>query len=126
MISKEIFGLEIKRIRVQKHFTVRQTALQGHISPAYLSQIENGNKNIPKVETLYKIAKGLRISENEILDIAGITTHENDKTDRYTIDLGEQLDNDKLLLSFEGKELSPEYRQAILSILKTLPDAKKY
>ena len=106
MISKEIFGLEIKRIRVQKHFTVRQTALQGHISPAYLSQIENGNKNIPKVETLYKIAKGLRISENEILDIAGITTHENDKTDRYTIDLGEQLDNDKLLLSFEGKELS--------------------
>ncbi|ACA83274.1 helix-turn-helix domain-containing protein [Leuconostoc citreum] len=125
MISKEIFGLEIKRIRVQKHFTVRQTALQGHISPAYLSQIENGNKNIPKVETLYKIAKGLRISENEILDIAGITTHENDKTDRYTIDLGEQLDNDKLLLSFEGKELSPEYRQAILSILKTLPDAKK-
>ena len=126
MISKEIFGLEIKRIREQKHFTVRQTALQGHISPAYLSQIENGNKNIPKVETLYKIAKGLRISENEILDIAGITTHENDKTDRYTIDLGEQLDNDKLLLSFEGKELSPEYRQAILSILKTLPDAKKY
>ncbi|MGR8821972.1 helix-turn-helix domain-containing protein [Leuconostoc citreum] len=125
MISKEIFGLEIKRIRKQKHFTVRQTALQGHISPAYLSQIENGNKNIPKVETLYKIAKGLRISENEILDIAGITTHENDKTDRYTIDLGEQLDNDKLLLSFEGKELSPEYRQAILSILKTLPDAKK-
>ncbi|WP_100665069.1 helix-turn-helix domain-containing protein [Leuconostoc citreum] len=125
MISKEIFGLEIKRIREQKHLTVRQTALQGHISPAYLSQIENGNKNIPKVETLYKIAKGLRISENEILDIAGITTHENDKTDRYTIDLGEQLDNDKLLLSFEGKELSPEYRQAILSILKTLPDAKK-
>ena len=125
MISKEIFGLEIKRIREQKHFTVRQTALQGHISPAYLSQIENGNKNIPKVETLYKIAKGLRISENEILDIAGITTHENDKTDRYTIDLGEQLDNDKLLLSFEGKELSPEYRQAILSILKTLPDSKK-
>ncbi|MEX0381317.1 helix-turn-helix domain-containing protein [Leuconostoc sp. MS02] len=118
MVTKEKFGSQIKKIREKKHFTVRQTALQGKFSSAYLSQIENGKKNIPKVATLYKIATGLRISNDDILALAGIT-----HIDNSNVDLGEQLENSDLLLSFEGKELSPEYRQAILSILKTLPDA---
>ncbi len=122
MTTKEQFGSQIKKNREKKHFTVRQTALQGGFSSAYLSQIENGNKNIPKVETLYKIAKGLRLSKNDILALAGITEPEK-KPLKDKIDLGEQLENSELLLSFEGKELSPEYRHAILSILKTLPDA---
>jgi HTH-type transcriptional regulator, competence development regulator len=122
MITNKKFGTQIKAIRENKHFTVRQTALQGGFSSAYLSQIENGKKNIPKVATLYKIAKGLRISQDDILILAGITHIEDVSTDT-NVDLGEQLENNSLLLSFEGKELSPEYRQAILSILKTLPDA---
>jgi len=122
MITNKKFGTQIKAIRENKHFTVRQTALQGGFSSAYLSQIENGKKNIPKVATLYKIAKGLRISQDDILILAGITHIEDVSTDT-NVDLGEQLENNSLLLSFEGKELSPEYRQAILSILKTLPDS---
>ncbi len=122
MITNEEFGTQIKKIRENKHFTVRQTALQGGFSSAYLSQIENGKKNIPKIATLYKIAKGLRISQDDILMLAGIT-HLEDTPTNANVDLGEQLENNELLLSFEGKELSPEYRQAILSILKTLPDA---
>ncbi|WP_284295835.1 hypothetical protein [Leuconostoc litchii] len=39
------------------------------------------------------------------------------------VDLGQQFTDNNLLLSFEGKPLSPEYREAILSILRTLPDA---
>ncbi|CAM3098601.1 helix-turn-helix domain-containing protein [Leuconostoc rapi] len=124
MVTKEQFGIAIKKIWEDKHFTVRQTALQGSLSPAYLSQIENGNKNIPKVDTLYRIAKGLRITESDILGMAGITTLKVGQKDQL-IDLGKQLEDADLLLSFEGKELSPEYRHAILSILKTLPDANE-
>jgi len=124
MVTKEQFGVAIKKVREDKHFTVRQTALQGGLYPAYLSQIENGNKNIPKVETLYRIAKGLRITKSDILNMSGIAPLKADQKSR-PIDLGQQLEDDDLLLSFEGKELSPEYRHAILSILKTLPDAKK-
>ena len=123
MVTKETFGSQLKKIREIKGFTVRQTAMQGHISPAYLSQIENGNKNIPKVETLYKIASGLRISNDDILNLAGITKNKSAETSPAHIDLG-KLENTDILLSFEGKDLSPKYRQAILSVLKTLPDAK--
>ncbi|MCM6833189.1 helix-turn-helix domain-containing protein [Leuconostoc mesenteroides] len=121
MVTKEQFGQKIKHIREKKHYTVRQAALQGNFSSAYLSQIENGNKNIPKVETLYRIAKGLRISKDEILHIAGITSHTSPKHPN-SVDLGKQFADDDLLLSFEGKPLSPEYREAILSILRTLPN----
>lgn len=122
MVTREQFGSKIKHIREKKHFTVRQTALQGNFSSAYLSQIENGNKNIPKVDTLYRIAKGLRISKDEILHLAGITSH-MPAHHQTNIDLGQQFTDNNLLLSFEGKPLSPEYREAILSILRTLPDA---
>ncbi|TYC46474.1 helix-turn-helix domain-containing protein [Leuconostoc litchii] len=121
MVTREQFGSKIKHIREKKHFTVRQTALQGNFSSAYLSQIENGNKNIPKVDTLYRIAKGLRISKDEILHLAGITSHM--PAHQTNVDLGQQFTDNNLLLSFEGKPLSPEYREAILSILRTLPDA---
>ncbi|CAK1226430.1 XRE family transcriptional regulator [Fructobacillus evanidus] len=72
MATKEDFGKTIKDIRLDKRFSVRQAALQANMSPSYLSQLENGHKSIPKVETLYRLAKGLRITNDEILKIAGI------------------------------------------------------
>lgn len=71
VVTKEEFGKKIKNIRTEKRFSVRQAALQSGISNSFLSQVENGKRNIPKPETLKKIAKGLRISEDEIMYIAG-------------------------------------------------------
>ncbi len=71
------------------------------------TKIENHQETTPKVETLYRIAKGLRISKDEILHIAGITSHTSPKHPN-SVDLGKQFADDDLLLSFEGKPLSPE------------------
>lgn len=73
------FGSKIKEIRLEKHFSLRQVAQQSKIdgqpviSPSYWSLIERGERNIPKVDTLKRMAKGLRISENEILNLAGLS-----------------------------------------------------
>ncbi|WP_337090212.1 helix-turn-helix transcriptional regulator [Leuconostoc pseudomesenteroides] len=71
-VTKEQFGASIKRIREEKGYTVRQVALWADVSPAYLSRVENAHREIPTPKTLYKIAKGLRISNAEILEYAGI------------------------------------------------------
>lgn len=55
------FGNEIKKIRKSKGFTLRQAALQSKVNPGYLSRLENGKQNLPKVETLERLAKGLGI-----------------------------------------------------------------
>lgn len=66
------FRTEIKNIRLEKKFTLRQVALQSGIDAGYLSQLENGKRNIPKPETLKKLAKGLRISKEEMFKLAGL------------------------------------------------------
>ncbi|CAK1238089.1 LexA family transcriptional regulator [Fructobacillus cardui] len=66
------FGNKIKQIREEKGYSVRQVALNSGMSPSYLSRIENGYRDLPTNKTLYKIAKGLRITNDEILRIAGI------------------------------------------------------
>nr|WP_236685454.1 helix-turn-helix transcriptional regulator [Lactiplantibacillus plantarum] len=67
------FGPKIKEIRNKKRFTVRQAALQAGISPSFWSQVENKKREIPKPKTLQKMATGLRITDDEIFKLAGIT-----------------------------------------------------
>lgn len=72
------FGKKLKAIRMEKGFSIRQTALQAGTSNPYISQVENGKRNIPKPETLEKLAKGLRISKEEIFKLAGLETSKPD------------------------------------------------
>lgn len=72
------FGKKLKAIRMEKGFSIRQTALQAGTSNPYISQVENGKRNIPKPETLEKLAKGLRISKEEIFKLAGLETSKTD------------------------------------------------
>ena len=73
-MNNQNFRTEIKNIRLEKKFTLRQVALQSGIDAGYLSQLENGKRNIPKPTTLEKLAKGLRISKEEIFKLAGLET----------------------------------------------------
>ncbi|CAH1854518.1 helix-turn-helix domain-containing protein [Convivina praedatoris] len=72
MTDTNNFGNKIKQIREMKGFSLRQTAMQAKMSSSYLSQVENSRVEIPTPKTLYKIATGLRIDNDEILKLAGI------------------------------------------------------
>ncbi|USS87313.1 helix-turn-helix domain-containing protein [Fructilactobacillus hinvesii] len=72
------FGQQIKELRHQRGFSVRQTALQAQMSNSYLSQIENGLVNIPKPITLEKLAKGLRVPVGEIFQMAGLQSQQSE------------------------------------------------
>lgn len=66
------FGKQIKKIRKKKGFSTRQVAMIAKTSQPYISQVENGKRNIPKPATLEKLAKGLRISKEEMFKLAGL------------------------------------------------------
>ncbi|MFC6294744.1 helix-turn-helix domain-containing protein [Lactiplantibacillus daoliensis] len=73
-MAKSTFGERLKQIRTNKGYSVRKVALYGGISSSYYSQIENNKRNIPKPETLLKLAKGLHISHDEIFELAKFYT----------------------------------------------------
>lgn len=70
------FGEQLRKIRRGKGDSVRKVALYAGISASYYSQIENNKRQIPKPNTLRKIAKGLRISETQIFELADLIPDE--------------------------------------------------
>ena len=68
-------GDYIREQREQARISVRQLAQQAGVSNPYLSQIERGLRK-PSAEILQQIAKGLRISAEQLYVHAGILDHQ--------------------------------------------------
>lgn len=66
------FGNELRQMRKSKGLTIGQLSAYTGLNSGFISQVETGKRNTPKIETLDRIAKGLRISHEEILKMAGI------------------------------------------------------
>lgn len=64
-----IIGQRIYDFRTQKKLSQEALAFESEIHPAYLGRVERGEK-CPTIETLYKIAKGLKIPLHELLDVS--------------------------------------------------------
>lgn len=62
-------GTRIRDFRVMKKMSQEALAFDSDIHPAYLSQVERGEK-CPTVETICKICKGLKIPMSELMDFS--------------------------------------------------------
>lgn len=81
--------------------------------------IASWSKSEPSKEKVEKVANFFNVSVDYLLNRKN--EEPNGKHDN-SIDVDELLENDELLLSFQGKEISKQYRDAVLAILKTMPD----
>lgn len=77
-------------------------------------------KSTPKADNLRKVADVLHVSTDYLLG----RTDEMNPTTVETVKKAD-IDDDELLLSFQGKDVTPEYRDAIIAILRTMPDRDK-
>lgn len=117
------FGKQFKELRNSKNISLRQLERQSGVSNSFISQIERGKRNIPKPSTLEKLAKGLRISKEEIFKMAGLET--DNSIDKYKPDWANEkdvLELDKFLqtngeMTFKGVELDAEQKQRVTEVL---------
>ncbi|WP_052352914.1 helix-turn-helix domain-containing protein [Neobacillus dielmonensis] len=65
------FGEKLRQLRNEKKLTIRKLSELSGVAHSYLSQVENGKRGIPKVDTLEKIAAGLNIPSIDLLVQAG-------------------------------------------------------
>lgn len=80
--------------------------------------IYSWSKQEPSISSLQKVADVLHVSTDYLLG----RTNSTENVSSNTLAIDEALEDDELLLSFQGKEVTPEYRDAILAILRTMPD----
>ena len=62
-------GPRLKDFRLRSGLTVRELARQVHVSPSFVSQIENG-KSQPSVSTLYAFSQSLNVSVDDLFDVS--------------------------------------------------------
>lgn len=67
-----IIGYRIYELRREQKLSQEKLAFESDIHPAYLGKIERGEK-CPTIKTLYKIARGLRVPLDKLLDISSST-----------------------------------------------------
>ena len=61
------FGQNLKRIRKRMNMTQEELATKMEISQSYLSDIENGRKNL-SIKTVKKLADSLGLSVNDLFN----------------------------------------------------------
>lgn len=65
---QRIFGMHIKRLRVEKGLSQDNIAARCRITKGSLSVIENGNRNF-SFSTLLALAKALEVEPKTLLDV---------------------------------------------------------
>lgn len=68
-----MIGTRIRHLRMAKKLSQEELALAADLNPAYLGRVERGEK-CPSIETVKKIADGLKVSICELTDFSNDDT----------------------------------------------------
>ena len=71
------FGVELKRLRIQHNFTLRELGAATGIDHTYLSKIEGDKVGPPRQPTFERLAQALGVSAGELYLLAGAQRDEN-------------------------------------------------
>lgn len=131
MKAKE-FGEYIRKLRKDRKLTIRQLELYSGVSNSYLSQMENGKRDIPSAEILKKLSDPLGVPQRELLIKAGYMDESEMLTDKDERDIAKRMKKmkeDLLSANKEGDGLSfmgdPMSEEAIESLLEAIEYAER-
>jgi len=128
------FGEFLKKLRLDRKLTLRDVETKAHISNAYLSQVERGERNVPTMKVLIKLADvyGIEVSvlnkmaEAELLDLDTLILADLDRSKPFD---WMQFDNipapDMDFISKAYKKLSTEGKQKVKDYLLFITTQEK-
>lgn len=114
MNHNETLGENLKRLRTNRKWSLGQLAAECGISKVVLAQIEKGEAN-PTVNTIWKIAAGLRVHYTELLDYK-----QENATVIHKSQALKQVENDGSYTSYSYYSASPD-RGFDLFVIELLP-----
>lgn len=76
------FGEYLKELRKKKKLTIRQLDTYSGVSHSYISQMERGERGVPKPEILQKLSKPLGVKYEELMGKAGYLITESNIFDK--------------------------------------------
>ena len=77
---EKTFGTFIKEKRLEKGINLRKLAELLVLAPAYISDIENGNRNSPSSDKMEKLVEVLGLNEDERNEMYDLAAKDRDNT----------------------------------------------
>ncbi|WP_068773733.1 helix-turn-helix domain-containing protein [Paenibacillus sp. FJAT-26967] len=111
---------KLRDLRKLKGYTIRELADRSGVSAGYISQLENGNRNVPSPEVLMKLSEGLNIPYADLMTIAGYLESPDAEVllPKTPVNLRRFLhDNDLIFDGIELTDMDKEWIERMLSAL---------
>ena len=67
-------GNKVRELRKKLGYNQRQLAEATGISQGYISQVETEDLNVTSIKSIMKLAKGLEVEPDELIEAAGLPT----------------------------------------------------
>ena len=105
----------MNELREAKRYSIGKLAMLSHVSYGQISKIENAQRNLPKPETIKKLANGLGVSYEYLMRAAGYYDPEVMKESE---ELTEFLK--KANVMFHGRPLTEEDKKRVEDVLTAI------
>jgi len=111
----KLFGSYLKKLRLDRKMNLRDVEKTAKISNAYLSQVERGERNIPTLKILSRVAKAYGVEVSELIKRAEEEfENKSRKENEISNPDSEYISRGYEGLSDEGKKTLKEYLQYIM------------
>ncbi|MFH0703205.1 MAG: helix-turn-helix transcriptional regulator [bacterium] len=77
-MNNKFFGEYIKKLRENRGLSLREVEKKVGVSYAYISQVEKGERNIPSLKILEKLAEAYGVSISSLNKVAGESFEEKE------------------------------------------------
>ncbi|NOV00181.1 helix-turn-helix domain-containing protein [Paenibacillus planticolens] len=105
------FGLRIRQLRKQNHFTLRELGERSGVSYSFINSIEN-NRFSPSRDTVIALADALnRSDKDELLLLAGFAPTEEESLDISSEPGIDRIDDPEVSLFFKDFQSAPKERR---------------
>ncbi|KRF35849.1 helix-turn-helix domain-containing protein [Paenibacillus sp. Soil787] len=105
------FGIRIRRLRQQNHFSLRELGERSGVSYSFINSIENNRFN-PSRETVIALADALRSADkDELLLLAGFAPTEEESLDGASGAGSVEVDDPEVSLFFKDFKNAPKERR---------------
>ena len=112
------FGEVLKELRKKRNMTLRDVELATGISNPYLSQIERGERGIPTIKFLRRLADVYHVSVNKLIEVG--TKEMNNKSFNL-----KEVDQDTVFVSRGFEKLSKKSKSVLKSFLSYLLEEER-
>lgn len=114
-----MFYSYLRHMRKLKGYTIREVAERSGVSPGYISQLENGNRNVPSPDIIAKLSEGLNVPYVDLMNSAGyLEVREAPITSNAPVNLRRFLRENELM--FDGILLTEQDKEWIERTLTAL------